>query len=153
MLSLMYPKMWFAPWLLEHPVGSCWAAVTSTPRCSFLLSCFPDTCLPSVPVSRYSTWHFPLLTLMLVMIAQYSSLSRSLCKASHPSRESTVPLSWVSSVNFIRVHWTPTSGPVIEMLNRTGPRIRGNTANDWLPVRYSPDVYKLFRSTVQQFIT
>lgn len=52
------------------------------------------------------TWHFPLLSFMSLMIAQYSKFSRSLNKASHPSRNSTAPpsLSIISKTAEIAFH-------------------------------------------------
>jgi len=55
--------------------------------------------------------------------SQCSNLSRSICKASCPSRESTAPSSLVSSANLLMVQWTPASRSLINVLNWTGPRI------------------------------
>lgn len=67
--------------------------------------------------------HLPLSNFMPLMIVHCSNLSRSLCKASHPSRESTAPPSLVSSANLPRMHSTPAPRSLIKTLNITGPRI------------------------------
>lgn len=48
--------------------------------------------------ARCSTRHFPLSSFMLLMFTQCPSLPRSLCDASHPSRESTASPGLVSSM-------------------------------------------------------
>lgn len=42
------------------------------------------------------TWHFSSLNFVVLMIVQYSAVSRSICRVSCPSRESTVPFSLVN---------------------------------------------------------
>ena len=49
---------------------------------------------------RCRSHHFPLLNFMPLLIDQCSNQSRSLCKASHLSRESTVSPSLMSSANW-----------------------------------------------------
>lgn len=93
-----------------------------------MLSCSPAThllrlCLcPALLCPRCSTQHFHVLKIMLLMIAQCSTVSRALCKASHPSRELLAPPSSVSSANLLRMQSTPASSSLIKMLNRPGPR-------------------------------
>uniref|UniRef100_A0A8B9CGD6 Uncharacterized protein n=1 Tax=Anser brachyrhynchus TaxID=132585 RepID=A0A8B9CGD6_9AVES len=54
-----------------------------------------------VALSQVRIWHLLLLNFMWLVIAQLSNLSRSLCKASPPSRETTAPLNLMSSANFV----------------------------------------------------
>lgn len=56
-------------------------------------------------------------------MAQCSSLSGSICKASRPSRESTAPPGLVSAVNLLRMHSAPASTSLIKMLNRALKKI------------------------------
>ncbi|KAK4810613.1 hypothetical protein QYF61_007350, partial [Mycteria americana] len=56
-----------------------------------------------LPRPRWRIRHLLLLNFIRLVIAQLSSLSRSLCKASLPSRESTAPPSLVSSANLLNI--------------------------------------------------
>jgi len=67
------------------------------------------------------TLHLALLTLMRFTRAHFSSLSRSLRMASHPSGVLTTPLSLVSSSNLLWVHSTPLSMSLMKILKSTGP--------------------------------
>lgn len=58
---------------------------------------------PGLPQSRCSIQHLVLLNLLL-MIAQLSVLTTSLCKASSPSRESIAPPDVVSSTDLFEVY-------------------------------------------------
>ncbi|KAK4818032.1 hypothetical protein QYF61_004156 [Mycteria americana] len=78
---------------------------------------------PALLCPRCRIRHFDLLNFIPFIIAQCSNLSRSLCKSSCPSKESTAPPSLVSSSTLLMVHSTPASRWWINILNRTGPRI------------------------------
>lgn len=92
--------------------------MTSTPRSLSveLLSSQLSPCLYLCPASflpRCRTWHLPLRNFMSLLVSllvvQCPSLSRSLCKGSQPSRESTAIPSLVSEANLLRMHSTPLS--------------------------------------------
>jgi len=68
-------------------------------------------------------WHLLLLNFIWLEIAQLSSLSRSLCKASLPSRESTAPPSLVLLGNLLNAHSIPASRSFIKTLKSTDPKI------------------------------
>lgn len=67
--------------------------LSPAPLSPFLLSCSLVIWLPSL-VPKCSTQNFLLLSFMLSLMAQCSNLSRSLRKASHPSRQPAAPLSF-----------------------------------------------------------
>ncbi|KAK4806787.1 hypothetical protein QYF61_005583 [Mycteria americana] len=71
--------------------------------------------------SQCRIWHLLLLNFIWLVITQLSSLSRSLCKASLPSRESTAPPSLVSSANLLNVHSTPATRSFIKTLKEHWP--------------------------------
>ena len=128
-LCLMHPRVWFALWAAR---ARCWfllsLLLTSTPQshsAGLLSSCSsPHLCLrPALFCPRCRFWHLDLLNFIPLIIVQCSSLSRSLCKASCPSRKSAVPPRLVSSANLLMMDSTPASRSLIYILNRTGPRI------------------------------
>lgn len=97
--------------------------------CPYLALCCP----------RCNTRHFPLSSFMLLTITQCSSLPRSLCDASRPSRESTASPGLVSSAGLM--YSTPASRKLIKMLSRNGPKIE-----PWrtlLGTSHQPDVAPL----------
>ena len=67
-LCLMYPNIWFAPWLLGYGTGSCWAAVTSTP-----------TCRPAELLSSHSSPSVPVFSTVLSCSVPGAELSTFLC--------------------------------------------------------------------------
>lgn len=70
---------------------------------------------------RFSTQHFLLVNVTLLLICQCSYQSRSPCKASHPFRvSSTFQFSTIGKL--VRVHCSSTSRSLIMMLKRTSPR-------------------------------
>ncbi|KAK4824371.1 hypothetical protein QYF61_014031 [Mycteria americana] len=127
-LSLLFSKL-DKPKVLSHSSQD----MPSSPSTSFVallwmhsrtftsfLICGAQNC---TQYSRCRIRHLDLLNFIPLIIAQCSNLSRSLCKASCPSRESTAPPCLVSSANLLMVHSTPASRSLINILNRTGPRI------------------------------
>jgi len=64
-----------------------------------------------------------LLNLMRFTWAHFSSLSRSLWMAFHPSGVSTAPFSLVSSANLLRVHSLLLSMSLMKLLNSTRPNM------------------------------
>ena len=100
------------------------------------------TRLQSVPVSdiiypRFSIQHFPVLNFTLLMIAQCSNISISLCKVAHPSRELAVPSISVLA-NLVQMQSTPASRSLMKMLSRTGPGTEPGEHLQWqLPARCS----------------
>lgn len=113
------------PFNMAHPLG-CQGTLLAMLLSAELLSrhSSPSLCLClAFLCPRCSSWHFPLLNFMSLLMAQCSDLSRSLRKASHPCREPTAPPSLESSANLLRMHFTPATRPLIKMLSRTSPRI------------------------------
>ncbi|KAK4831737.1 LOW QUALITY PROTEIN: hypothetical protein QYF61_018867 [Mycteria americana] len=87
-----------------------------TSRSPFQLQPFCDSAI------LWRIQHLLLLNFIRLVIAQLTSLSRSLCKVSLPSRESTAPPSLVSSANLLNVHLIPASTSFIKTLKSTGPK-------------------------------
>lgn len=58
-----------------------------------------------------------------LVIAQLSSLSRSLCKASLPLQDSTAPPNLLSSANSLNIHLIFVSKSFIKPLKSTGPKL------------------------------
>ena len=150
-LCLMHSRMLLA---LLAARAHCWLILSllssSTPRSpsAGLLSSYssPNLYLGLVLLCpRCRIRHLDLITFMLLIIAQCSSLSRSLCKASCPSGESIASPSLVPSANLLMEHWTPTVRSSIIILDRTDPRIE-----HWgtpLVVCCQPDVVAPFTPT------
>lgn len=67
--------------------------------------------------------HLDFLNFIPLIISQWFNLSRFLCRASRPLRESTTPSSLISSANLLTVHSTPASKWLINILTRNGPKI------------------------------
>lgn len=77
---------------------------------------YSHLCLcPALLCPRCSLQHFPLLDFRLLLIDQCSSLSRSLCKASCPSRESTVLPSSVLLADLLRMDSSPCGSPYLKL--------------------------------------
>jgi len=128
MPCLMHSRVRFD--LLAARVG-CWLLLillpTNTPRslCAGLLSAHSSPSLHlclTLLHPRCRIQHLDLLDFIPLMTVQCSHLSRSLCKASCPSREWTAPPSLVWLSNLLMVHSTPASRQLINVLNRTGPK-------------------------------
>lgn len=77
-------------------------AVTSIPQISLYQAAFQPLISQSVPVQ-----HLSLLNFMLLLTVQCSKVSRSLCKVSCYSRESTASPILVSSAYLLRMHSIP----------------------------------------------
>ena len=125
----MHPGMGFA---LSAARAPCWLLLSllsaSTPRAlsAGLLSSHSSPSLEWCQVllcPKCRIWHLFLFNFMWWMIAQCSNLSRSLCKASSPVRESTASPGLVSSANWLRVQSNSASRWLIKGWSRTGPRI------------------------------
>ena len=102
-----------------------WAYVellSPAPQGPFLLTCFPASCLPSVPVSgilvpQVQLLPLPLLNFILLMIVQCFKVPRSHCKASHSFRESAAPRSLGSLANLLKSRSSPAFRSLIKILN------------------------------------
>ncbi|KAK4806181.1 hypothetical protein QYF61_001104 [Mycteria americana] len=120
-------------------------AINPNPQVSFrgaaLQPLVPQfVCIPRITPSQVQNLALALVKFHTVGDCQLSSLSRSLCKASLPSRESTAPPSLVSSANLLNVHLIPAPRSFMKTLKRTGPKIE-----PWgtpLLTGRQPDVHK-----------
>ena len=77
----------------------------------------PGLCLP-----RCRIRHLFLLYFMHLVLARFSILSRSLCKSSPPSVETTTPSNLISSANLLRTSSGPTCKSLMKTLRRSGPK-------------------------------
>lgn len=118
MLYLAHSRMWL--------VSSTFRACCQIFFCAAALN---HLTFQFIYITRIALSQMENMTLALVkfhvagdVIAHLFSLSRSLCKASLPSRESTMPPSWVSSANLHNVHLTPASRWFITTLKCTKPK-------------------------------
>ena len=130
MLCFVQPRMQF---VLLATRAHCWLILsllsTSTPRsCSaelLFIHFFPSLHWFLVLLHpRCRIQHLFLFYVVSLMITQCSNLSRSLCKASCPSRDWTAPPSLVSTANFLMMCYTPAYRSLINILNRTDPGIK-----------------------------
>jgi len=114
-LCLMHPSKRFAPWAARAPADSYWACCRPAPSDPVQHGYSPATPLPTYICAQHyhvpgaGVWHLDVLNFILLITSQCSNLSRSLCKASHPSREWTAPPRLGSSENVPMVHSTPAS--------------------------------------------
>lgn len=121
MLCLIHSKMLFA--LLS--AGLCWACCHQHSRSLSALQ-LSSHLSPSICISLILLYpkrricHLFFLSFVLLMIAQFSSLSRYLSQTSHPLRKSTAPPTSVSSTSSLKMHWTPASRWPKNSLSRTG---------------------------------
>lgn len=101
------------------------ALLAATAHCWLMQNCSPATRLPlctcvqhySIPGAEPRIYHCSTSCDCLVL------QSRSLCKVSHPSRESTAPPNLALSANSWRMHLIHTSRSLIKVLNRARPAI------------------------------
>lgn len=128
MLCLKHPRVWL-------PLLAAWAHC-----CSLLTWCqpeppdpFPWGCSPAFHPAVYAySWGCPVSGAESVicsywtsqlLIVQPSSLSRSSCKVSLSSTESTASPNLVLFANLFSMHSIPVSRLFIKTLNRTGPQM------------------------------
>ena len=95
-------------------LGTCSSTLTSSTSRALSAGLLSSHSSPSLDwcqvllCPRCRVWHLFLFSFMRCMISQCFNLSRSLCKASCPLRESTAPPGLVSS-NWLRVQSNPAS--------------------------------------------
>ena len=127
-LGLWYPRAQLALWAVR---AHCWLAFNlqlgRTPR-SFSVGLIFSVLVLSLYMLRAapSQVQNPALLLensMQLVIAQLSSFSRSLCKASLPSRESAAPPSLELSANVLGIPSSPASKSLTKTLKRIGPQM------------------------------
>jgi len=80
------------------------------------LCCTPEFCFP-----QCKTLYLSLLNFIRFLLAHSSSLSRSSCRVTYPSKVSSSPLSLLLLANFIRVYLILSSRSLKKILNSTGP--------------------------------
>lgn len=131
--------------LPAHTVDS-YSAYNQSEFPDFLQDCSPASCpLVSIylglPHSRRRIQNMLLLNVIWLVIVQPSNLSRSLWKATLPSRESAGPLNLVLSKNLFSMHSSPAFTSCIKTSERTGLKMQSCGA--LVVTGHQPDVTPL----------
>lgn len=120
-LCLIHPGHSWPFWLPRHTADS--YSICHQPRLPYLFLqdwsqplVIQFACITRITCTRCRIQHLLLLNFIRSVISQLSSLSKSLCKASLPLRESTVPSDLGSSANLFNVHSTPSSKSLVQVV-------------------------------------